>query len=60
MKKILIYFLFAQLVFLSCKKAEVEPVFEESANKRVTTVLDSYKKQLVGSEFGWKGVYYPA
>jgi hypothetical protein len=59
MKKILIYFLFAQLAFLSCKKAEVEPIFEESANKRVTTALDSYKKQLVGSEFGWKGVYYP-
>jgi hypothetical protein len=59
MKKILIYFLFAQLAFLSCKKAEVEPVFEESANKRITTALDSYKKQLVGSEFGWKGVYYP-
>lgn len=60
MKKILVYFLFAQLAFLSCKKSEVEPVFEESANKRVTTVLDSYKKQLVGSEFGWRGVYYPA
>jgi hypothetical protein len=59
MKKILIYFLFAQLAFLSCKKAEVEPIFEESANKRVTTALDSYKKQLVGAEFGWKGTYYP-
>ena len=60
MKKILTYILFAQLIFLSCKKSEVEPIFEESANKRVTTVLDSYKKQLIGSEFGWKGVYYPA
>ena len=59
MKKILIYLLFAQLIFLSCKKAEVEPIFEESANKRVSTVLDSYKKQLIGSEFGWRGVYYP-
>ena len=59
MKKIFTYILFAQLIFLSCKKSEVEPIFEESANKRVTTVLDSYKKQLVGSEFGWKGVYYP-
>ena len=47
MKKILTYILFAQLIFLSCKKSEVEPIFEESANKRVTTVLDSYKKQLV-------------
>lgn len=59
MKKILTYILFAQLVFLSCKKSEVEPIFEESANKRVSTVLDSYKKQLVGSEFGWRGAYYP-
>ena len=59
MKKILTYLLFAQLIFLSCKKSEVEPIFEESANKRVTTLLDSYKKQLVGSEFGWRGVYYP-
>jgi Domain of unknown function (DUF4302) len=59
MKKIFIYFLFAQLIFLSCKKSEVELVFEESANKRVTTIIDSYKKQLVGSEFGWKGAYFP-
>jgi hypothetical protein len=59
MKKILTYIFFAQLIFLSCNKSEVEPIFEESANKRVTTVLDTYKKQLVGSEFGWKGVYYP-
>jgi hypothetical protein len=59
MKKILTYIFFAQLIFLSCKKSEVEPIFEESSNKRVTTVLESYKKQLVGSEFGWKGVYYP-
>lgn len=60
MKKILTYILFAQLVFLSCKKSEVEPIFGESANKRVTTIIDSYKKQLIDSPFGWRGVYYPA
>jgi Domain of unknown function (DUF4302) len=59
MKKILTYILFTQLIFLSCKKAEVEPIFEESANKRVTTITDSYKKQLIDSPFGWKGIYYP-
>jgi Domain of unknown function (DUF4302) len=59
MKKIFIYFILFQLAFTACKKAEVEPLFTETANKRVTTQIDTYKKQLVGAEFGWKGAYYP-
>ncbi len=59
MKKIFLYFILFQLAFTACKKAEVEPLFEESANKRVATQIDGYKKLLAGSEFGWKGEYYP-
>jgi Domain of unknown function (DUF4302) len=59
MKKILLYVILFQLAFTACKKAEVEPLFDESANKRVTTQVDGYKKQLAGAEFGWKGEYYP-
>jgi hypothetical protein len=59
MKKFLVCFIVTQLAFLSCKKSEVEPLFSDSANKRITTAIDGYKKQLVGSEYGWKGAYYP-
>ncbi len=59
MKKILLYFILFQLAFTACKKAEVEPLFDESANKRATTQVDNYKKLLTGSEFGWRGEYYP-
>jgi Domain of unknown function (DUF4302) len=59
MKKIFLYVILFQLAFTACKKAEVEPLFTESANKRVTTQVDTYKKQLSGAEFGWKGEYYP-
>ena len=46
-------------VMLSCNKSEVVPLFEESANKRITTIVDGYKKQLAGAEDGWRGEYYP-
>jgi Domain of unknown function (DUF4302) len=59
MKKNFIYLSMLLFVLLSCNKSEVEPLFEESANKRVTTAIDTYKKQLSGAEFGWKGEYYP-
>lgn len=47
------------LGFTSCQKNEIELLFEESANKRVTTLIDSYKTKLVQSTNGWKGAYYP-
>jgi len=59
MKKNFIYLTMFLFVMLSCNKSEVVPLFEESANKRVTTTLDGYKKQLVGAENGWRGEYYP-
>ncbi len=45
--------------FISCQKNDIELLFEESANKRVTTLIDSYKTKLVQSTNGWKGAYYP-
>ncbi|PWK27843.1 uncharacterized protein DUF4302 [Arcicella aurantiaca] len=59
MKKFLIYSILFQLVFFACKKSEIDPIFEESSNKRVTTQIEAYKKQLISSEYGWKGLYYP-
>ena len=59
MKKNFIYLSMFLFVMLSCNKSEVVPIFEESANKRVTTIVDGYKKQLAGAENGWRGEYYP-
>ena len=58
MKKYLSYILLLQLSFWACKKAEVDPLFSETANTRTTTVIDGYKKQLTSAEYGWKGEYY--
>ncbi len=58
MKKYLSYILLLQLSFWACKKAEVDPLFGETANTRTTTVIDGYKKQLTSAEYGWKGEYY--
>ncbi len=59
MKKNFIYLTMLLFVMLSCNKSEVVPLFDESANKRVTTIVDGYKKQLAGAENGWRGEYYP-
>jgi hypothetical protein len=46
------------ILFLwSCKTED--PVFEQTANERVNAALDSYQKQLTGSEYGWKATIYP-
>lgn len=45
------------VVLLSCKTED--PVFESSSNERVNAALESYQKQLVGSEYGWKAAIYP-
>lgn len=59
MKKIFIYIILLQLSFLSCKKSEVEPLFQESANLRASSAVAGYKKQLSDAQYGWKGAYYP-
>ena len=41
--------------FSACSRGEVEPVFEKSADERITDTLSFIKNTLVGSEFGWVG-----
>jgi Domain of unknown function (DUF4302) len=57
-RHILIIFLI-QLAFFSCKKSEVDPLFDQSANQRVITAINKYKDQLTNPQYGWKASYYP-
>lgn len=59
MIKFLIYFPFIALLLLSCNKSKVEPLFDQTANERAATIVEKYKTQLVGAQYGWKGAYYP-
>jgi Domain of unknown function (DUF4302) len=58
MTKSIIFSLFILIVF-SCTKSEVDPLFQESANKRAANQIEKYKTQLTEAQYGWKGAYYP-
>jgi hypothetical protein len=47
------------LTFFSCQNNEIEPLFDESSNKRASALIESYKSKLTESTNGWKGAYYP-
>jgi len=57
MKKIIFYIL-AVTTIGGCNKHE--NVFNESPDERVNEALATYKKALTASEYGWKGLIYPA
>ena len=59
MKKLILSIVFIQLSIISCKKSEVIPLFDQSANQRVATAIDKYKEQLTTPQYGWKAAYYP-
>jgi hypothetical protein len=44
---------------LACNKAEVDPLFEQTANERATKIVSDYKTRLTSPQYGWKGAYYP-
>lgn len=55
MKKVLLFIFLITSVVLSCKK-EDKPVFEKSADERLSEKLAAYQVQLSGSLNGWKGL----
>ncbi len=59
MKKIILILIISQITFFECKKSEVVPLFDQSANQRVSEAIDKYKTQLTTPQYGWKGAYYP-
>ena len=58
MKKTFIYLIIFSTLF-SCNNSKVEPLFDQTANERASAIVEKYKTQLVDSQFGWKGAYYP-
>lgn len=60
-KNIKIYtLLILTLGFIACSTDnEVAPLFDQDIDSRVNAQLDSYKKTLTSSEFGWKVMYQP-
>lgn len=60
MKKILIYTLFSLAIFSGCKKDKEEVLIDgKRPEERVAESLEANKKELTGSEFGWKAYLYP-
>ena len=59
MRKILIYIIAATIVICSCNKKH-DNAFSESADERLNDTLAAYQKALTGSQYGWKGLIYPA
>ncbi|MFC5046016.1 DUF4302 domain-containing protein [Aquimarina hainanensis] len=52
--------LIISLCFFACSDDnDVAPLFDSDIDTRVAAQLDSYKKTLVSSEFGWKVAYQP-
>jgi len=55
------FIIYLSLVFLtglwSCKNED--SVFEQTADERVNASLETYQKQLLDAQYGWKGVIYP-
>lgn len=57
MKKIILYIL-AVTTISGCNKHE--DAFNESPDERVNEALATYQKALAASQYGWKGLIYPA
>ena len=58
MKKSFIYILAAAIGLNGCNKHE--DAFDKSPDERVNEALATYQKALTASEYGWKGLIYPA
>ncbi len=43
---------------VSCRKVDDNPVFEKTADQRITEILAAYQSQLSGEPNGWKGQVY--
>lgn len=58
MRKTLLYIAAATIGFYGCKKHE--DVFDQSPDERVNEALAKYQSALTASQYGWKGLIYPA
>ncbi|HEY8897454.1 MAG TPA: DUF4302 domain-containing protein [Niastella sp.] len=58
MKKSFIYIVAAAIGFWGCNKHE--DAFDKSPDERVNEALATYQKALTASQYGWKGLIYPA
>lgn len=58
MKKFLLYIAAAAIGFLGCNKHE--DAFDKSPDERINETLATYQSALTGSQYGWKGLIYPA
>lgn len=54
MKKILLFFITIISLFCSCKKNNVEFIFDKQPEERVAEKLDSLQTALLSSPYGWK------
>lgn len=54
MKKILLFFITIISLFSSCKKNNVEFIFDKQPEERVAEKLDSLQTALLSSPYGWK------
>lgn len=58
MKKTLLYIATVAIGLLGCNKHE--DAFDKSPDERVNEILATYQKALTSSQYGWKGLIYPA
>jgi hypothetical protein len=58
MKKSFLYIATAALGFLGCNKHE--DAFDKSPDERINETLATYQSALTSSQYGWKGLIYPA
>jgi uncharacterized protein DUF4302 len=58
MKKSLIYIVAVSIGLFGCNKHE--DAFDKSPDERVNEALATYQKALTASQYGWKGLIYPA
>lgn len=58
MKKSLLYIVSAAIGFYGCNKHK--DAFDKSPDERVNEALATYQKALTASQYGWKGLIYPA
>jgi hypothetical protein len=59
MRKILLYIIAATIVICSCNKKH-DNAFSESPDDRINATLLADSAALVGAQYGWKGLIYPA
>ncbi|THU39279.1 DUF4302 domain-containing protein [Niastella caeni] len=59
MKKLFIYTVAAIIGFYGCNKKS-DDAFDKSPDERLNETLATYQSALVGAQYGWKGLIYPA